>query len=157
MIVVLNGRPISSAQPWLCNRPIRSRSESKLFGRRQLELVGVIPENRDLTYCRTIDIQRHLNAEILHAGEIERRRVKVRHLLARTVPNLLHTFTPGAILLTPADRSDVIVAVGMAALNHVPIAGLILTGDTEPEERIIRFCRPALETGLPVLRVPSNS
>jgi phosphate acetyltransferase len=135
----------------------RFRSESKLFGRRQLELVGVVPENRDLTYCRTIDIQRHLNAEILHAGEIERRRVKVRHLLARTVPNLLHTFTPGAILLTPADRSDVIIAVGMAALSHVPIAGLILTGDTEPEERIIRFCRPALETGLPVLRVRSNS
>ena len=135
----------------------RFRSESKLFGRRQLELIGVIPENRDLTYCRTIDIQRHLNAEILHDGEIERRRVKVTHLLARTVPNLLHTFTPGAILLTPADRSDVIVAVGMAALNHVPIAGLILTGDTEPEERIIRFCRPALETGLPVLRVTSNS
>ena len=75
----------------------------------------------------------------MHAGEMESRRVKTTHLLARTVPNLLHTFVPGAILLTPADRSDVILAVGMAALSHIPIAGLILTGDTEPDERIIRF------------------
>jgi phosphate acetyltransferase len=135
----------------------RVRSESKLFQRRQLELISVVPEDRDLTFCRTVDIQRHLSAEVLHAGEMERRRVKVTHLLARTVPNLLHTFAPGAILLTPADRSDVIVAVGMAALSHIPLAGLILTGDTEPEERILRFCRPALETGLPLLRVRTNS
>jgi len=135
----------------------RVRTESKLFQRRQLELISVVPENRDLTYCRTVDIQRHLSAEILYAGEMERRRVKVTHLLARTVPNLLHTFAPGAILLTPADRSDIVVAVGMAALSHIPIAGLILTGDTEPEERIIRFCRPALETGLPLLRVGTGS
>jgi phosphate acetyltransferase len=93
----------------------------------------------------------------MYAGEMEGRRVKTTHLLARTVPNLLHTFTPGAILLTPADRSDVILAVGMAALSNVPIAGLILTGDSEPDERIIRFCKPALETGLPLLRVRTNS
>jgi phosphate acetyltransferase len=135
----------------------RVRSESRLFQQRQLELISVVPENRDLTFCRTVDIQRHLNAEVLHAGEMQRRRVKVTHLLARTVPNLLNTFAPGAILLTPADRSDVVVAVGMAALSHIPLAGLILTGDTDPEERILRFCRPALETGLPLLRVKTNS
>ncbi len=133
------------------------RSENRLFSRRQLELIGVVPDSPELTYCRTIDIQRHLNAEVMNAGEMASRRVKKTHLLARTVPNLLHALAPGAILLTPADRSDVILAVGMAALSQIPIAGLILTGDTEPDERIIRFCRPALETGLPLLRVRTNS
>jgi phosphate acetyltransferase len=133
------------------------RSESRLFSRRQLELVGVVPESPELTFCRTIDIQRHLDAEVMNAGEMENRRVKTTHLLARTVPNLLHTFAPGAILLTPADRSDVILAVGMAALSHIPIAGLILTGDSEPDERIIRFCKPAFDTGLPLLRVKTDS
>jgi phosphate acetyltransferase len=154
--VIINRYPVDKP-PAVQNLLERVRSESKLFGQRQLELIGVVPENQDLTYCRTVDIQRHLNAEVLHAGEMERRRVKVTHLLARTVPNLLHTFAPGAILLTPADRSDVIVAVGMAALSHIPVAGLVLTGDTEPEERIIRLCRPALETGLPLLRVSTGS
>jgi phosphate acetyltransferase len=133
------------------------RSESRLFSRRQLELVGIVPESPELTYCRTVDVQRHLNAEVLHAGEMDNRPVKTTHLLARTVPNLLYTFAPGAIMLTPADRSDVILAVGMAALSHIPIAGLILTGDTEPDERIVQFCRPAFETGLPLLRVKTNS
>ena len=135
----------------------RVRAENKLFGRRQLELIGVVPDSPELTYCRTVDIQRHLNAEVINAGEMASRRVKKTNLLARTVPNLLHALAPGAILLTPADRSDVILAVGMAALSQIPIAGLILTGDSEPDERIVRFCRPALETGLPLLRVRTNS
>ncbi len=154
--VIINRYPVDKL-PTVENLIDRVRSESKLFQRRQLELISVIPENRDLTYCRTVDIQRHLNAEVLHAGEMARRRVKTTHLLARTVPNLLHAFVPGAILVTPADRSDVIIAVGMAALSHIPLAGFVLTGDTELEERIMRFCRPALETGLPVLRVRTNS
>ena len=41
--------------------------------------------------------------------------------------------------------------------NSFDIAGLILTGDSEPDERIIRFCRPAFQTGLPLLRVSTNS
>lgn len=154
--VIINRYPVDKP-PTVENLLERVRSESKLFGRRQLELIGVVPENQDLTYCRTVDIQRQLNAEVLHAGEIEHRRVKVTHLLARTVPNLLHTFAPGAILVTPADRSDVVIAVGMAALSDIPVAGLVLTGDTDPEERIMQFCRPALETGLPVLRVRTSS
>ena len=59
--------------------------------------------------------------------------------------------------MTPADRSDIIVAVAMAALSHIPIAGLILTGDAQLEKRIMRFCEPALETGLPLLRVMSST
>jgi phosphate acetyltransferase len=133
------------------------RSESRLFSRHQLELIGLVPDSPELTFCRTIDIQRHLNAEVMNAGEMESRRVKTTHLLARTVPNLLHTFAPGAILMTPADRSDVILAIGMAALSHIPIAGLILTGDSEPDEPIIRFCKSAFDTGLPLLRVRTNS
>jgi phosphate acetyltransferase len=134
----------------------RYRSESRLL-QRGLHLIGVVPQNPELTYCRTIDVQKYLNAEILSKGDIEKRRVKSTQLLARTVPNLLHTLVPGAILLTPADRSDVIIAVAMAALSQTPIAGLFLVGDTVLDERIIKFCQAAFETGLPLLRVDTNS
>ena len=154
--VIINRYPVGKSQTakYLIDHLL---SESRLFSRRQLELIGIVPESPELTYCRTIDIQRHLNAEVLSAGEMNSRRVKVTHLLARTVPNSLHTFVPGAILMTPADRSDIIVAVAMAALSHIPIAGLILTGDAQLEKRIMRFCEPALETGLPLLRVMSST
>ena len=154
--VIVNRYPVGKSQTakYLIDHLL---SESRLFSRRKLELIGIVPESPELTYCRTIDIQRHLNAEVLSAGEMNSRRVKVTHLLARTVPNSLHTFVPGAILMTPADRSDIIVAVAMAALSHIPIAGLILTGDAQLEKRIMRFCEPALETGLPLLRVMSST
>lgn len=129
---------------------------SRVVGRRA-ELLAAIPQNDALLLPRAIDLQRHLQAEVLHAGEMASRRVKSMSLLARTVPNLLHTLTPGSMLVTPADRTDVVLAVAMGALNRVPLAGLILTGDTEIDKRIINFCQPAFDTGLPLLRVTTNS
>jgi phosphate acetyltransferase len=93
----------------------------------------------------------------VNAGEMEHRRVKHNFLVSRTVPNSLFTLVPGAILLTGADRNDVVVAVAMAALRKIPIAGLILAGDIPIDERIIEFCRPALETGVPLLHVRTHS
>ena len=131
--------------------------DSRLFRRRECRLIEVIPHHESLSFSRAIDVQRHLNATVIYPGEMESRRVKSISMLARTVPNLLHTLTPGAMLVTPADRSDVILAVSMAALSHVPLSGLILTGDTELDSRIIDFCQPAFSTGLPLFRVETNS
>jgi phosphate acetyltransferase len=123
-----------------------------------IPLLGAVPENPELGACRTVDVARWLRAEVVHAGDMDKRRVKRCTLLARTVPNLIHTLVPGSLLVTPSDRSDVILAVAMAALNAIPIAGLILNGD--PRDlcpRVLELCAPALATGLPVLRVPSSS
>ncbi|MGF1656463.1 MAG: phosphate acetyltransferase [Verrucomicrobiales bacterium] len=129
--------------------------ESRL--RNKLRLLGAIPSQPELGAARTLDFQRHLNAEVLIEGELSNRRVRQIHLLARSVPNMLHTFVPGSLLITPADRSDVLMATALASMASVPLAGLILTGDTELDERMLAFCRNGLNTGLPVLRVPYNS
>jgi phosphate acetyltransferase len=49
------------------------------------------------------------------------------------------------------------VATALAAANKIPIAGLLLTGDLKVPPQVLEFCRPALETGLPVLSVPGNT
>ena len=131
--------------------------QSRLLRRANFHLVGAIPHNEALTFCRSVDVQRHLGAMVLNAGEMQTRRVKSISMLARTVPNLLHYLTPGAMLATPADRSDVIIAVAMASMSRVPLAGVILTGNTEIDQRIVEFCRPAADVGLPVFRVTNNS
>jgi phosphate acetyltransferase len=92
----------------------------------------------------------------LHEGEIQTRRAKKISLLARTVPNMLHTFQAGSILVTPIDRSDVMMAVALTALK-TPIAGLVLTGDFKMDEPVWNLCKPGFESGLPVLSVESNS
>ena len=131
-------------------------AKSRLLERGSFHLIGAIPPNPDLTACRAIDIARHLGGEVLHEGEIQSRRVKKISVLARTVPNMLHTFQAGTILVTPVDRSDVIMAVALAALK-TPIAGLVLTGGFDLDQRVWNLSAPGLETGLPVIRVESNS
>lgn len=135
----------------------RCRESYQAFGPDLPPLVGLIPENEKLTQFRTRDVVRHLHAEVLSAGQMDHRRVREIHLLARKVPNMMHTFRPGNILVTPADRDDVLLAAAMAAVSDIPIAGLVLTGDTEMDERIFALCRPGWATGLPVLRVRTNS
>ncbi len=128
-------------------------SRALLLSRPELNVIGAVPENPDLTAYRTIDIAKHLEAETIHPGEIATRRVKKVSLLARTVPNLLGTLLPGSLLITPGDRSDVVLAVAMAAANKIPIAGLVLTGGIDLPPGLLELCRPALETGLPILKV----
>jgi phosphate acetyltransferase len=133
------------------------RRNCPLFDRTGFPIIGAIPENPDLSAPRTVDIARHLGAALIHAGDVETRRAKKFTLLARTVPNMLSAFTPGNVLITPADRADVFVAVAMAAVNKINFAGIILTGDTDLPPGMLELCRPALETGLPVLKVETNS
>jgi phosphate acetyltransferase len=125
--------------------------------RSKFPIIGAIPDNPDLAAPRTIDLARHLSANIIHPGDIETRRVKNFTLLARTVPNMIGAFKPGSLLITPADRADVVIAASMAALNKVTMAGLLLTGETQLPPGILDLCRPGLDTGLPVLAVETNS
>jgi phosphate acetyltransferase len=120
-------------------------------------VIGAIPENPELAACRTIDIARQLGAEVVHEGEIMTRRAKKITMLARTVPNLVDTLVAGSILVTPGDRADVVLAVALAAINKVPISGLILTGGIDLPRAILDLCRSALATGLPVLKVQTNT
>ena len=131
-------------------------AEEPLLERGGFHLIGAIPQNPELTACRAIDIARHLEAKVLNEGEIQIRRAKKISLLARTVPNMLHTFQAGSILVTPIDRSDVMMAVALSALK-TPMAGLVLTGDFNLDERVWNLCKPGLDTGLPVLSVQSSS
>ena len=124
-----------------------------------LQLVGCVPKSASLLSYRTLDVARHLNADVMVRGELEKRRVTAVKMVARTVANLFDTFTPGALLLTPADRDDVLMATSLAALKGIPLAGLVLTGsDTiQPDATVRELCSPAMDTGLPVLLAAGSS
>ncbi len=133
------------------------RQESKLFKRPDFKLIGTIPWQQRLVSPRVTDIQRHLGAEILNLGEIRRRRVSRFTVVARTVANMIYTLQPGSLMVTPSDRDDIILAVCMAALSGTQLSGLVLTSGLRPNESIMRLCHQAIQTGLPVLLVSTDT
>lgn len=123
----------------------------------ELRLLGAVPFDPRLSWPRTRDMARHLGATVVEEGEMDTRRVADVSLVARTVGNMTHRLRPDALLITPGDRDDVILAVAMAALNGVPLAGLVLTGGIEPDPNVMRLCARAFSTGLPLLAVDTDS
>jgi hypothetical protein len=57
------------------------------------------------------------------------------------------------LLLSPGDRSDVVMAACLAAVNGVRLAGLLLTAGIEPDPEVTRLTAAAAATGLPILVV----
>ena len=133
------------------------RTRSQVLASGELPLLGVVALDPALRQLRTIDVARALKADILNPGEADTRRVSNNVVTARTVPHMTKLFTPGALIVTPADREDVIMAAALSHMSGTPLAGLMYTSGTVPEESIQRLCQVALTSTLPVMRVPTNS
>lgn len=119
--------------------------------------IGGIPWQTSLIAMRMADIARYLDAELLQEGELLHRRVQRIEVCARTVANTLSVYQPHTLLIFPGDRDDVFIAACMSAMNGVPLAGILLTGDMNPNPRIMALCAQALQTGIPVLKVGMSS
>ncbi|WP_369311973.1 phosphate acetyltransferase [Providencia rettgeri] len=122
-----------------------------------LPVLASIPWNFDLIATRAIDMAKHLGAEIVNEGEIKTRRVKSVTFCARSIPHMLEHFRPGSLLVTSADRPDVLVSASLAAMNGVEIGAILLTGGYDIDAPIRQLCEQAFETGLPVFMVKSNT
>lgn len=129
----------------------------RLFQGKHFNILGLIPFHIHLVAPRAKDVANFLQAKILHKGELDTRRVTRITLCARSVSNMLDGLKPGALLVTSGDRSDIIIATCLAALNGTNIAALLLTGDYALDEAVEKFCAQAIETGLPILSVETDS
>ncbi|QWT41422.1 phosphate acetyltransferase [Dickeya dadantii] len=128
-----------------------------LFANSPLPILGCVPWSFDLIATRAIDMANHLNARVINAGDIQTRRVKSVTFCARSIPHMLEHFRPGSLLVTSADRPDVLVAACLAAMNGVEIGALLLTGGYEIDPAISKLCERAFQTGLPVFMVDTNT
>ena len=128
-----------------------------LFRKKPFKLLGSVPWYQDLVAPRVMDLAKYLNAEILNYGDIEHRRLRSVTFCARTVSNILNHFSPGALLVTPGDRSDVLVAACLSAMNGTKLGAVLLTGGFKPEERILKLCEQAFDTGLPILSTQNDT
>jgi phosphate acetyltransferase len=119
--------------------------------------LAILPMRPELTALRVKDLAAAIGARVRNPGDMHLRRYRDVQLCAMTVPNAVKVFAPDRLLITPADRDDIILAVSLAVLGGMRIAGLVLTGGVTPNERVMQLCAPAFATGLPVLEVDESS
>ncbi len=129
----------------------------QIFNASPVRVLGVAPWKIDLIATRASDLASHLDAEIINEGELHTRRIKSITFCARSIPNMVEHFKPGSLLVTSADRPDVIVAACLAAMNGVEIGALLLTGGYSIPAQLKDLCKRAFETGLPVFTTSGNT
>nr|WP_208293581.1 phosphate acetyltransferase [Zophobihabitans entericus] len=122
-----------------------------------LPVLGCIPWNIDLSASRAIDIAKHLNAKIVNEGAIKSRRIKHVSFCARNIPNMLSHLQANALLVTSADRADILVSASLSVMNGVEIGAILLTGGYEIDPGVKKLCQQAFDTGLPVFTVDTNT
>ncbi|MCP1065428.1 phosphate acetyltransferase [Serratia symbiotica] len=130
---------------------------TQLFANSPLPVLGCAPWSFDLIATRAIDMARHLKARVINAGDIMTRRVKYVSFCAHSLPHMLEHFRTGSLLVTSADRPDVLISACLAAMNGVEIGAILLTGGYAIDELIKKLCERAFETGLPVFMVDTNT
>lgn len=128
-----------------------------LFAKSHIKLLGCIEWKADLIATRAIDVAKHLGASILYEGEIKTRRIRGVTFCARSLPHMVDHFKAGSLLVTSADRPEVLVAASLAVMNGVKIGAILLTGGYKVEHPITKLCQQAFETGVPVFRIEGNT
>ncbi len=130
-------------------RQARDRLERALTAH-DLRLLGAVPYDRAFTEPRVRDLVADLRPRVLSEGELGRR-IREVSVFAQAVPGGLRVLEEGRLVVVPGDRSEVVMAACLAALNGTRLAALLLTAGVEPHPQVWELARAATATGLPVL------
>jgi phosphate acetyltransferase len=131
------------------HKEISSISKTVKSGR--LPFLGAIPYERTLTALRMLDVANHLKSKVLFNGDIREARIYDIMVASRSVEYIANRLRPGVLIVTAGDRDDILMAVSLAVLRGVPVAGLLLTNGFIPKEPIVTLCSPALTQKIPIL------
>lgn len=111
--------------------------------RRGLELLGVIPHQRILSSPTVDSIREELQAEVLNPTPTLQTLVEEVVVGAMTAQNAVPFFRRGALLITPADREDIVLAASssLSTTGDHRLAGIVLTRGMQPGEAMIEVIR----------------
>lgn len=119
-----------------------------------LDLLAVLPAAPILTQPTLHEIRGNIKGTIASGPEGERNRIASLFIGAMSSSNLLGHFQPGALLIVPGDREDIILAA-LAEFNAgTAFSGIVLTDNHLPHARILKLVQ---ESRLPVIQSPLDS
>ena len=146
------------------NRAEPGQRESILSGLKQAypesRPVYVLPEEAILERASVRDISHYLCADLISGDEalLDEEVGKVK-IAAMELPNFLDNLEEGSLVITPGDRSDIILGTLGAdrSTNYPRIAGMVLTGNLKPAPQIKRLIDGLSSSPVPVLGVATDT
>lgn len=124
------------------------------------EIDFVIPEIDLLQKLSIRQIINHLDAKMIYGDpEVLDYDVMGFKIGAMNLENILRYTEDGTVVITPGDRTDVIITLFMTLLsvNYPKIAGIILTGGTTPDTGVLRLLQGVDKIPVAICRVDSDT
>jgi len=121
-------------------------------------LAYVIPNDDNLGNPSVGEVARLLNAEILYGEQNLTRHVRSFTIAAMQLRNLLERIDYGTLIITPGDRSDVILAclAAVQSMTMPNISGIMLSGGLVPEKAVQTVIEGFQDT-VPIISVGENT
>ena len=121
-------------------------------------LTYIIPNDDNLGNPSVGEVARLLNAEILYGEQNLTRHVRSFTIAAMQLRNLLARIEYGTLVITPGDRSDVVLAclAAVQSMTMPNISGIMLTGGLVPEGPVQTVIEGFPET-VPIIAVNENT
>jgi phosphate acetyltransferase len=104
--------------------------------------VDVVPETESLSAPTVAQLAAAAEARLINGdAALLGRDAKDIVVAAMTLPHVLDHLSEGCVVITPGDRSDVLLGMLMAhrAETYPPLAGIVLTGGFEPDQQVQRL------------------
>ena len=130
---------------------------SKAFATLGLPVLGVLPQQKVLASPTVHQIAQAIEGRFLNENSCKRSRIGRIILGAMSSGHLVEHFSQDALVITPGDREDLILAALLGVVlqpEKVSIAGLILTEKMKPSETIQKLI---LQANIPVILTEKDS
>ncbi len=135
---------------------VEERLSEKKIGLGQL--IYVIPDDENLGNPSVGEVARLLNADILYGAENLTRHIRKFTIAAMQLRNFLERIGYGSLIITPGDRSDVVLACLAAVQSRTMpnISGIMLTGGLVPEAPIRKVIE-GFQNTIPIISVGEDT
>ncbi len=103
--------------------------------------IGLIPEVKKLSSPTLQEINNELGGEVLFGEDFMNKRAEKFNIGAMQLRNYLDRVGENCLVITPGDRSDIIMGAlqANASANYPSLAGIILTGGITPGKPIMKL------------------
>ena len=126
----------------------------------ETETVYVLPEQASLGMPTVGEVRQQLGASCMCGeGDAQNQVVTNYKVAAMEIPEFLNYLEDGCLIITPGDRSDIILASLLADVSSTfpRVAGLLLTGGLRPAENVQKLLEGLRRTKVSILSVPTDT